>query len=151
MNWLADLATTVGWVVGVGGGITGTILGIRAERRATHYNPHWVVTGPPHMSFTNRTGEDATNITVHVTGDGHIANRKPGQPWGTDHLTPGEKLELYFIPDKKPGPVTVDLRWTRPTNGRTYELGEKPRQRWIRWARESRARRKGGTPPLPPS
>ena len=115
MEWYAWVA----WGVAIATGAAGTWLGIRAERRASKYLPHWAIDVQKGslVHLINRTGEDAEQVTVEITGGS--TNLSGPVPL----VTPDTFAAFRISPDGgAPGDFTASLvvSWTRRTTGRRY-------------------------------
>ena len=121
MEWWGWLA----WAIAIAGGIAGTWLGIRAERRATHYEPLWVFDGKSGaIQAISRTGEDAIHVKVELVG---------AQLQGSDTfqlVRNNEQVEVYAkdLPQRVGVYNTYAyVQWTRPKTGKNYSyLKQKP-------------------------
>lgn len=118
MEWWAWIA----WGVAIAAGVSGLVLGIRAERRATRYEPLWVTdTVGSSILFYNRTGEDATMVKVTLVGGSHFGP-------DTFRLVPND--QSIPVSPKQSGPtggfnVIPYVEWTRPKTGKRYSYPRK--------------------------
>lgn len=133
MNWWGWATWGLTTAIALGG----LVLGIRAERRASRYKPHWSGQSGNPIRMYNRTGEDASNVQV-VVGEG----RRTQGRLVTSLVQPDEAVTVHFIsaqsaPDNVPW---IDhVRWVRTSTGRTYQTGERWLARQRRWRREALA------------
>ena len=98
----------------VAAALTGAVLGIKAEVRAHRYKPEWTIyaddaTG--RLVALNRTGEDATSVTVFTPGhvvDGHVQLVRDGETFSP---------EVTAYVDGEPR-----IEWSRPKTARRYGM-----------------------------
>lgn len=119
------------WVLAVFTGMSGLVLGVRAELRSTHYSTLWVIKAGNPVKVFNRTGEDATDVRLKVVRGALVGARSQYA-----HVEKDAAISAPIRPDSA-NMFAIELEWTRPTNGKRYRLGES----W--WARQSRWRRLG--------
>lgn len=96
------------------------ILGIRAERRATRYTALWVRDiGSGVLRFTNRTGEDAADLEVQITGAKTLTPTKFTRVPADATIAVSIRPEGRITVGEKFG-VRWRLIWTRPQTGKRY-------------------------------
>lgn len=97
------------------------VLGIRAERRATRYEPRWVFDSGFPTRAINRTGEDATKVAIEVKEEGVSifgANE-------FDLVPPNGAAELRLIQTDgawHEGTAAMVVTWTRHRTGKRYQF-----------------------------
>ena len=118
MEWWAWIA----WAAAIVTGVSGLVLGIRAERRATRYEPRWVFSSlGSAVQVINRTGEDATKVTVGLFG-ADIRGRS-----AFDLVENNTTVEVYPVQSGPTGGFNVNayVEWTRHATGRRYSYPKK--------------------------
>jgi hypothetical protein len=99
----------------MGTGLAGTILGVRAELRASWYDPRWTLEDGQPARLHNRTGEDAIRVRPVVSG-----GRLVSGPTDFALIPDGASGGIYVRPDDDRPSFHVAVFWTRPRNGKRY-------------------------------
>ncbi|MGG7466212.1 hypothetical protein [Plantibacter sp. YIM 135347] len=108
------------WAVSMSGAAVGSVLGVRSELRS-RYQPTWAFEVGTTTIVTNRTDEDAIDVTLTVGGDAIVVGTQRitlvqpdgGAPFLVRHS------DREHIGNFDPRPIAVS--WTRRTTGRRYE------------------------------
>lgn len=103
------------------------MLGVRAERRASRYEPRWAIkSGNPVLVF-NRTGEDASDVNIRVEDGARIHGR-----YEFDLVSADEPARVTVIPTTRdPGDVvSLVIEWTRHRTGKRYRQPASPNAVW---------------------
>ncbi|QJU52965.1 hypothetical protein SCB71_06505 [Herbiconiux sp. KACC 21604] len=134
----------VTWGLAIVTGISGLILGIRAELRAPRYKAHWAVIGGIPIDFINRTEEDATDVTIHIEGASQPIDRTFA------FVEAGTKAQVLAQPAKDDigeHPMKFFIEWTRPLTGKRYRQPKRRRFPRVRdWLARTQRRSRSTTP-----
>lgn len=134
LKW-GDASAIAAWVIATASGVTGMVLGIRAEMRH-RYRTTWVLSHD--STVTNRTGEDVANVRVFEVYEDGSPNResyfRTVAPDESVSIPPVDKTRRLIIVWTRPSADRKLHVWPRSARSRTRRL----RRHWRKVRAESR-------------